>query len=196
MLDSIARNSYQRFCVDPILSLRFILRHYPNTYTALACLMGLAVIPLLYFEWSWLAIASLLLSGFFDTLDGSLARRIGRTSQIGAVFDIISDRVVEFAVVVALFLVAPQDRGLHLILMLGSFYLCVTSFLVVGIFTQNESAKSFHYSPGLIERAETFLFFILMILFPSYFIFLSSLLSALVFFTSLLRVFQFVRARS
>lgn len=69
------------------------------------------------------------------------------------------DRVVEFVVVLALWFVAPQQRGLWCLLMLGSMLLCITSFLVVGIFSENQSQKSFHYSSGLMERAEAFSFF-------------------------------------
>lgn len=75
--------------------------------------------------------------------------------------------------------------------MLTSILLCVTSFLVVGIFTEKQTEKSFYYSPGLIERGEAFFFFILMILFPSYFVLLSSLFILLVLLTTAIRVVQF-----
>ncbi|MDE4940495.1 CDP-alcohol phosphatidyltransferase, partial [Francisella tularensis subsp. holarctica] len=53
------------------------------------------------------------------------------------------------------------------LLMMMSIIVCISSWLLVGIFSQNESSKSFYYSPGLIERAETFIFFIVMFLFPN-----------------------------
>lgn len=64
-------------------------------------------------------------------------------------------------------IIAPQERGLWCMLTLGSMLLCITSFLVVGIFTENQSQKSFHYSPGLMKRAEAFSFFIAMMIWPA-----------------------------
>ena len=64
-------------------------------------------------------------------------------------------------------------------------------FLVVGIVSDMVSNKTFYYSPGLMERAEAFLFFTLMILFPSQFIWLGILFSVLALFTAIQRVFEF-----
>ena len=80
--------------------------------------------------------------------------------------------------------------------MLGSILLCITSFLVVGIFTPNHSSKSFHYSPGLIERAEAFLFFIVMIFVPYYFTFFAFLFATLVALTALIRLWQFSKTQT
>jgi archaetidylinositol phosphate synthase len=96
---------------------------------------------------------ALVLSGFLDTLDGSLARHLNKTSSI-----------------------------------------CVTTFLVVGIFTKNDSQKSFFYSPGLIERAEAFIVFSLMILLPFTFSVLAWGFIALTFLTAFLRLWQFIKA--
>ncbi len=137
------------------------------------------------------AIAFLLLSGYLDTLDGSLARRCNKTSPFGAALDIISDRIVESAAILGLFLVEPGARGLPCLMMLASTLLCVTTFLVVGIFTQNTSEKGFRYSPGLMERAEAFALFIAMIALPSAFLFLSWLYTLLVMATALIRLYQF-----
>lgn len=57
----------------------------------------------------------------------------------------------------------------------------------------NISEKGFHYSPGLVERAEAFLFFIAMILYPRYFYLLAYLFTVLVFLTSYLPIRHFLR---
>lgn len=190
MIDSIYRNHYQKWIVDPLLRQGWLDRVHPSFLTLLAGCFGIATLPLLAFHHPILAFSTLLMSGFLDTLDGSLARQTNKTSPQGAVFDIVSDRAVEFAVVLGLFLVDPT-RALPCLLMLGSILLCVTSFLVVGIFTSNNSEKSFHYSPGLIERAEAFLFFSVMILIPTLFTPLAYLFIALVLWTTIVRVRQF-----
>ena len=127
-------------------------------------------------------------------LDGSLARFQGCVSAKGAVLDITADRLVEFAVILGLYLYAPEARAIGSLMMLGASFLCVTSFLVVAIFETNQGMKSFHYSPGIIERAEAFIFFGLMMLIPQSFIWLSMLYTALVFLTAFIRVYQFLKA--
>jgi len=193
MIDSYFRTAYQRYFIDPITAKLCTTSVSPNTLTACALFSGLAILPMLYLGYNILALALLLCSGYCDTLDGSLARLLKRSTPLGAAFDIISDRVVEFIIILSLYLVDPEMRALYCLSMLGSVMLCVTSFLVVGVFTHNTSQKSFHYSPGLIERSEAFLFFALMIALPAYFSLLAILFSALVSITTLIRISEFQR---
>lgn len=192
MLDSRFRSTYQKICVDPILSL--FKNTSPMLVTVIACIFGLSVAPLLAFHCDYLALIAMLISGYCDTLDGSLARLQNTISPQGTVLDITSDRLVEFAIILGLFLSNPTPRALPSLLMLGSVLICITSFLVVGIFSQNTSEKSFHYSPGLIERTEAFLFWSAMIVFPDSFLLLSYTFTTLVFFTTALRLKQFFSA--
>jgi len=101
--------------------------------------------------------------------------------------------MVEFAVILGLFFVDANERALPSLVMLGSILLCITTFLVVGIFVENQSVKSFFYSPGLIERAEAFIFFSIMILFPSTFMVAAYLFSALTFFSAIFRFWEFMK---
>lgn len=190
MIESHLRDGYQRVLVHPIAN---CLKHFvtPNQITLLSGLLGILVLPALVLQSSYIAVLLLLLSGFCDTLDGTLARVKQDSTVWGSVLDIMSDRTVECAVVLGLFAVAPTERALGCIGMLVSMLLCVSSFLVVGIFTANDSQKSFHYSPGLMERAEAFLFFIAMMLWPSAFGVLALLFILLVTLTAFMRLAQF-----
>lgn len=190
MIEQHARHYYQRHLVNPVAS--YIgKRISANQVTLLSGVFGILVLPALALHQVVLAIMMLLLSGFCDTLDGTLARFNQATSDWGSVLDITTDRLVEWVVVFALWNTAPAERGFWCLLMLGSMLLCITSFLVVGIFSVNQSQKSFHYSPGLMERAEAFFFFILMMLMPAAFGFLAALFSLLVTFTAITRLVQF-----
>lgn len=191
MIDQRFGSLYQKLCINPIL--HHFKKTHPTTITLLACAIGVLSLPLIVYEHSVLAVVFLCISGFLDTLDGSIARHRRLTSPQGAVLDIFCDRIVEFSVVLGLFLIDPFGRGLAAVLMLGSILLCVTTFLVVGVFTSNETQKSFYYSPGLIERAEAFIFFFLMILFPSCFFTMAMLFATLTIFTAFLRCWQFLR---
>lgn len=191
MIDSYYRKAYQNVCVDPLLP--FFCRLSPQTVTLSSCLVGFVVCPLIIFDFPWIAFLALLVSGFLDTLDGSLARYLHRITSKGAALDIVCDRLVEFAVILGLFFVDTSIRALPSLIMLGSILLCVTTFLVVGIFVENQSTKSFFYSPGLIERGEAFVFFSIMIVFPSTFIVLAYLFSALTFLTAIFRLWEFMK---
>ena len=194
MIETNLRKTYQKCCIDPLLHWAIFRKVHPIFLTSLACLSGISAFPMLVYDLSLCAFLLLIISGFLDTLDGSLARLDGRTSVKGAALDILSDRLVEFAIILGLYCVEPGSRALPSLLMLGSVLICVTSFLVVGMFTKNNSEKSFHYSPGLIERAEAFIFFGMMILIPSTFPLLSYIFSLLVMTTASIRMVQFLKS--
>ncbi len=189
MIDSKWRGGYQRLCVKPLLP--YFSKCSPLTLTLFGLISGLCIPFLCLMNAPWMALIALALSGYFDTLDGTVARERGLTSPLGAVLDITADRAVEFAAILGLFLIHPQTRGLLCILMLGSAFLCITTFLVVGIFTRNDSEKSFYYSPGLIERSEAFLLFGAMLSFPSLFGYLAGLFTIMVLLTALIRLIEF-----
>ncbi|HAT8125959.1 CDP-alcohol phosphatidyltransferase family protein [Legionella pneumophila] len=190
MIEQYLRPLYQRLCVNPITPV-LIERVTPNQVTFFSGVLGLLVIPALWLNLPYLAISLLLLSGYCDTLDGTIARLTNHCSDWGSVLDIMTDRVVEVGVVFALWAINPNERGLGSLLMMASILLCITSFLVVGIFKTNDSEKSFHYSPGLIERAEAFVFFIAMMLWPNHFLSLAMIFSLLVIGTAMHRLYEF-----
>lgn len=190
MLEALTRNTYQKYCVD-IIAIQLAKIVNPNFITILAILFGLSVPILLVQNHPDIAILMLLLSGYCDTLDGTVARLQRKTSDFGTTLDIMSDRIIECAVIFGLFMVDPIYRGTTALGMLISMILCITSFLVVGIFTQNSGHKNFHYSPGLMERAEAFIFFIAMILLPNYFEQLGLVFIILVLWTAFHRIIDF-----
>ena len=189
MLEQSFRHYYQRILVDRCAR-RCYTKVTPNQITYWAGISGVCTIPCLYWHLPILACACILISGFLDTLDGTVARLNHISSNFGSALDITMDRVVEFAIMFGLFLFKPE-AGLIVMLMLGSSLFCITTFLVVGIFTPNDGHKSFHYSSGLMERAEAFVFFILMILFPQTYILLGISYTILVALTGIIRLKQF-----
>ena len=152
--------------------------------------------PCLGYNYQWTAFFFLWLSGLCDVLDGTIAREKNMISVKGAIYDIFCDRIVEVAIIFGLYSVSPCDRATLSLVMLGSILLCVTSFLVVGIFTDKATDKSCHYSPGLIERIEAFLLFSLMILLPNFFEWLALIFSVLVSYTAFARIVLFKQMNS
>lgn len=190
MIEHYIRPFYQHVLGDPLA------RHLgkvlsPNRVTLLGVLVGMGIIPSLIYDQIFLALLFLGLSGLLDTLDGTIAHLYQKNSPYGTALDIVGDRIVEFSIILGLFFMSPEIRSFPCLIMLGSILICVSSFLVVGIFSENNSHKGFHYSPGLIERLEAFIFFAAMILFGDYFSFLAYTFSFLVFCTAFLRIWEF-----
>ncbi len=194
MLENYLRPVFSKYCVDNLVERLAVYRALsPQQLTWLAGFCGIGAGVALMSQFPLLACSLLLFSGYCDILDGELARRMGCVSSSGTVLDIAMNRLVEFAVILGLYWQAPQTRGFIAILMLGSILYCVTSFLVVGIFSANSPEKSFQYSKGLVERFEAFLFFIAMILCPEQFRLLGAVFVILVFLTAIIRINEFVR---
>ncbi|ABK90390.1 CDP-alcohol phosphatidyltransferase family protein [Francisella tularensis subsp. novicida] len=188
MIEQKIRPVFQRIFVDGIA--KFIAPVIaPNLITLISLVVGL-VAAIAFFINQYLCIFLLLLSGYFDILDGSVARLQGSSSSFGTILDILSDRFVESFIIIAIF-INQLDIAWVGLLMMMSIIACISSFLLVGIFSQKESSKSFYYSPGLIERAETFIFFIVMILFPDMVLILGLIYTLLVLWTTLYRCYEF-----
>ncbi|MCC5893260.1 MULTISPECIES: CDP-alcohol phosphatidyltransferase family protein [Exiguobacterium] len=138
----------------------------PNEVTILGGIIGVSVGFFIYNDMHWTAVILLWLSGLFDVLDGTMARRSTKTG-FGTVLDLVFDRIVEISVVVALALRYPEHMPVFLFL-LASFVVAMTLFLAVGASSSRRTEKSFYYQPGLLERTECFILFTLMILFPAF----------------------------
>ena len=186
MIEGYVKHSYQKNFVIPVAKKLTFL--HPNHITFLALLVGVSAALFAINGFFSLAVFSLFLSGYLDSLDGVLARLTNQSSPLGSALDIVCDRIVEFFIIFSFFLINPSQNGLYAFLILGCSFICVTSFLVTGIFTYNNSEKSFYYSPGLIERFEAFLFFALMYIFSKYFNVLAILYTLLVCWTALSRL--------
>lgn len=190
MLETAIRPYLQRHLFTPLAKLLSTFLT-PNQTTFLAILFGLTTPVCTLLSYPCVAVGCLVISGLLDVLDGSIARFHNASSPLGTVYDIVGDRIVEFAIILGLYGYAPHERGWETLAVLGSSYLCVATFLVVGMLTPNTSDKTFHYSPGLIERAEAFIFFSLMILLPSLFPLLAVIYTVSVLYTSFKRIYDF-----
>ncbi|TNF69503.1 MAG: CDP-alcohol phosphatidyltransferase family protein [Gammaproteobacteria bacterium] len=192
MLEQSVRKPYQKLFVDWV-AYQLSGKVHPITITFLSLLTGFISAISIFLNLPFVAIIFLLISGYLDTLDGTLARVSKTQSDLGCILDIMTDRMVEIMIILSLCFYHVETRALPGLLMLASIILCISAFLVIGIFTTNRAnqGKSFFYSQGLMERAETFIFFIIMISIPSLFIPLAYLFSLLVIITAFLHIFRF-----
>jgi len=133
------------------------------------------------------------ISFFFDTIDGSVARYEGPTT-FGGILDIFCDRLVEISIIISL--VASDSLNLMWAGMfsLAAIILCISMFLIVGGIVKRNSventSKVITYQTGLMERSETFLFFLAMIILIPWRLILLWIFSGLVFTTAILRLIK------
>lgn len=121
-----------------------------------------------------LCLGLIALNRLFDGLDGAVARAT-RRSDLGGYLDIVCDYVFYIAVPVGFGLYAPQNLTAALVLV-ASFTLTAATFLAFaaisarrGEHSEAHGPKSFFYSTGLAEGAETIAAFVAMCFFPDAF---------------------------
>lgn len=167
--------------------LRLHLR--PNHVTGVALVIGLGAGGLLYAGYRVAAVVLLWLSGFLDAVDGSMARKTGTASLAGAMFDIVSDRIVELSIFWALALRRP-DSLYAMLGLVSAVLLSMTVFLTTGMLARKEGGKSFYYQAGLMERTEGFIASTAMMLFPRWLVPLTWVYTALIGVTIVQRLLE------
>lgn len=138
----------------------------PDHITITALIAGFSCCFCLMAGKNLAAFILLWLSGLLDTLDGAMARKIGKPTAWGTFMDITFDRLVEAGIILSLGIKNPSSL-LPLLVLTISILLSMTIFLTVGALARQKGIKSFYYQAGLMERTEGFILFSLMILFPS-----------------------------
>lgn len=164
----------------------------PNHITILAAIIG--VIGAIFFSLNLglISIILLWLSGFFDAVDGAMARKSNGTSSIGTLLDIWLDRLVEIAYIIS-FGIRCNDANFTLMLLACAIILSMTVFLTSGMLVENTGIKSFHYQAGLMERTEGFIMFTIMIVFSRYMKILALIYALLILYTALQRLYMTIR---
>lgn len=190
MLERFIRPKIQSFF--NILSLVIGKRTTPNQITLGAFITGLLSALCIALSYNLLALILLWLSGLFDLLDGSIARLYNKKSNVGAFIDLISDRLVESALILGFAYQMPENMWAYL------YFLCAllfhfSTFVTAGALFKNTGNKSLHHEYSYIERAEAFIVFSLMMLLPSYSFWILTLFSILIFLDAGNRLFNIYR---
>lgn len=145
-----------------------------NQLTFAGLALGLGAAVAIAFGYLMLGLALIVTNRLFDGLDGAVARVRG-PSDLGGYFDIVADFAFYVAVPLG-FGVMASANTLPALVLVASFVLTGVSFLAFatiaakrGEQTSAHGAKSFFYSTGLAEGAETIAAFVAMCLFPAWF---------------------------
>lgn len=170
-----------------------------NQMTWFGFMIGIGGCAAIAQQWFWLGLLGIGLNRLADGLDGCLARN-SRPTDLGGYLDIVLDLIFYSAVPVAFAIAEPANR-FPALLLVHSFMGTGGSFLAFaiiaakrGVETDIRQQKSFFYSTGLMEGAETIGFFGLFCLFPQAFPILAYLFAALCWLTTAIRIAVAMRA--
>lgn len=125
----------------------------PNTLTFIGLVVGIAAAILFVYGQQILAGLVLLLCGFFDLIDGAVARVTGKETSFGGVLDSVTDRYVDFLIFGAIIYAGLTET----VILQGWIWgiLAITgSFMVSYVRARAEAAGSGKLDVGIAERAE------------------------------------------
>ncbi|WOF16496.1 CDP-alcohol phosphatidyltransferase family protein [Methanoplanus sp. FWC-SCC4] len=89
-------------CLQPIAALFVKLRISPNMVSLLSLIAGIFAAYLFFIHMQAAGAIALLVSAVLDLVDGSVARKTGKESKFGAVFDWIVDKYVDSIVLLGI----------------------------------------------------------------------------------------------
>ena len=135
------------------------------SYAALG--LGLVGAALFYVDCGGWALAVLVGSGLCDALDGRVARLGSGATAWGGVLDLTFDRIVEAAVLLGIALPHPTWH-LPALVLACTWYVNLCVFLAVGAASDQAREKLIVYPPGLLERSESLVFALAVVLLPSW----------------------------
>lgn len=168
----------------------------PNQWTAVSILPALGAFWFLFQGEYAYAAGMLILSAFLDMVDGAVARETGKASTKGAYLDTITDRYVEFIVVLGIFF-AAMYRGLPHFLMAAENWVFLFYFGSIMTTYAKSAAKEKglvkdELKGGLLERAERLIILFVGVLLasvePLYLVYTVALLAVLTNISALQRI--------
>ncbi len=166
---------------------------HPSSLTLTGFVVGLLAIAAAAAGFTYSALALWLTNRLLDGLDGELARHFGNQTDWGGYLDILADFVIYAGLPIALVYAqtshtqASEGLWLLLSLMLALFYVNAASWMFLAAILEKRGAvagrTSVQMPAGLIEGAETLVFFCLFLLFSGWLAWLFGLMSLLLLVT-------------
>ncbi|MBV7330369.1 CDP-alcohol phosphatidyltransferase family protein [Chloroflexi bacterium TSY] len=193
MRDSILREQKDKYML-PVAEQLFSAIH-PNVVSFVALGVGLLCAAATINGAFGLGLLLWLLNRVLDGLDGLVARVHHKQSDFGGYLDLLLDFIVYLAVPIALIYALPTSENLWGgLVLLSSYILNLLSWSTLSALIEKRQIQtsarltSMEMPTGLIEGAETILFYVLFFLFPSYLAPLLWLMAVLVLVTASQRV--------
>ncbi len=162
----------------------------PNQWTLLSLVLAVCSSLLVFYKHYFSAAVFLFLAVLVDIIDGSVARHTGKVSKFGGYLDSITDRIVEFLVIIALFSVPYPNAILPSkywigILLFGSMLVPLTRAVA-----SEKGVFKGELKGGILERAERVFLLILILITAGFSLFVSILLIIITAVLSLITALQ------
>lgn len=170
---------------------------HPITVTGIAWLVGIGAVAAAAGGRYRLALAAWLANRTLDGLDGVLARRTGRQSDLGGYLDLLLDFTIYALLPVGLVMSRPSlSVALAALALLASFYVNAASWMYLSAVLERRAAgaaargeqTSVAMPGGIVTGTETIVFYALFLLFPGNLAPLFLVMAALVVVTALQRL--------
>lgn len=166
-----------------------------NWITLFGFVVGMMVIPALYFGDTSLALALVVINRLMDGLDGAVARVQGPT-DLGGYLDITLDFIFYSAVIFGFALMDPAENALAASFLIFAFMGTGSSFLAFAIMAEKRNIerleygrKSLYFLGGLTEGTETIVFLLLICAFPHGFSIFAYVFAAMCWITTATRIY-------
>ncbi|MEZ4732527.1 MAG: CDP-alcohol phosphatidyltransferase family protein [Caldilineaceae bacterium] len=189
MQDAFLRRQKDRL-LTPMAGPAFAAIH-PNLISVIAMVIGLGSAFAILGQWYGVGLILWALNRMLDGLDGVVARVHGKQSDFGGYLDLFLDFIIYLAVPIAFVAAAPTPINLWAgLLLMTSYVLNTISWTTLAALLEKRQRHtvnrltSMEMPTGLIEGAETIVFYTLFYLLPGYIALLFTAMALLVLFTA------------
>ena len=145
------RNTAAYYLTQPVVRLLAKTPITPSAITWFGFLLAASGAALIITEHLLAAGFVVLIAGFFDILDGALARHTNRTTRFGAVLDATLDRLSEAVLLLGILVLYAMGQSVAHILLVG---VALLGSLLVSYIRARAEAVGLECQVGLFTRAE------------------------------------------
>lgn len=153
-LDPVFLKAYSLFFKNKVIN--------PNVFTICGLLFGIVASLCIALDFLLLAAIFLFISGFFDLMDGAIARSTNNVTSFGGFLDSVLDRYTDLLLMFGVFI--------HFLMHGDIFYSLATFFASIGIAIipyakARAEASSIQCNTGILERPERLIILFIGLLF-------------------------------
>jgi len=193
MQDAFLRRQKDRL-MSPMAGQAFAAIH-PNTISVIALFIGLGSVVAILAQMYWVGLILWALNRIMDGLDGVVARVHQKQSDFGGYLDLFLDFIIYLTVPIAFMVTLPTMTNLWAgLFLISSYVLNSISWTTLAALLEKRQRHtvnrltSMEMPTGLIEGAETIVFYTIFYLLPSYLAIFFTAMAILVVFTASQRV--------
>jgi CDP-diacylglycerol--glycerol-3-phosphate 3-phosphatidyltransferase len=148
---SQVRKAASSYFTNPVVRILARTPVPPSALTWLGFVLAIAAAVLVTIEQLLAAGLVVLVAGFFDMLDGALARRTNRVSRFGAVLDSALDRLSEGVLLLGILVLFAREGEVTGVLLVG---IALMASLLVSYIKARAEALGLECAVGLFTRPE------------------------------------------